>query len=40
MDTNKIQIDITDAHEWVERIGKTVSEICDDPDCNRIKLNE
>jgi len=26
--------------EWVERIGKTVYEICNDPARNRIKLNE
>lgn len=33
-------IDITDDHEWVERIAKTAGEICDDPTGNRIKLNE
>jgi hypothetical protein len=28
----KIEIDITDDdHEWVERIGKTVYEICNEP---------
>ena len=26
--------------EWVERIGKTMYEICNDPARNRIKLNE
>jgi hypothetical protein len=33
-------IDVTDNHEWIERITKTANEICDDPDGNRIKLNE
>ncbi len=37
----KIEIDITDDnHEWVERIGKTAYEKCNDPARNRIKLNE
>jgi hypothetical protein len=40
VDEEKIEIDTTDAHDWVERIGKTANEICNDPDCNRIKLNE
>ena len=38
-DRANIEIDITDDHEWVERIAKTANEICDDPDNNRIKLN-
>lgn len=37
----KIEIDITDDdHEWVERIGKTAYEICNDPARDCIKLNE
>jgi hypothetical protein len=37
----KIVINITDDdHEWVERIGKTAYEICNDPARSRIKLNE
>ena len=39
-DKKKIEIDIADAHDWVERIGKTANEICNDPDCYRIKLNK
>ncbi len=40
-DKAKIEIDITDDdHEWVERIGKTAYEICNDPARNRLKLNE
>ena len=27
-------------HEWVERIGKTAYEICNDLSSNRIELNE
>ena len=38
-DRANIEIDITDDHEWVERIAKTANEICDDPDNNCIKLN-
>jgi hypothetical protein len=38
-DKEKVEIDITADHEWVERIAKTANEICDDPDCNRIQLN-
>jgi hypothetical protein len=38
----KIEISISEAHdganEWVERIGKTANEMCDNPDNNRIKL--
>jgi hypothetical protein len=33
---SKIEIDTTDDHEWVEIIGKTANEICNDPDCYRI----
>jgi hypothetical protein len=40
-DKEKIEIDITDDDlEWVERIGKTAYEICNEPARNRIKLNE
>jgi hypothetical protein len=39
-DKEKIEIDITDDHEWVVRIATTANEICDDPEGNRIKLNE
>jgi hypothetical protein len=40
-DKVKIEIDITDDdHEWVERIGKTAYEICNDPARDCIKLNE
>lgn len=38
-DKTKLEIDITDAPEWVERIANTANEICDDSDGNRIKLN-
>jgi hypothetical protein len=44
VDKRNIEIDITHDHkelnEWIERIAKTANEICDDPDDNRIKLNE
>jgi len=44
VDKRNIEIGITDAHKelhgWVEIIGKTANKICDDPDYNRIKLNE
>lgn len=40
VDKRNIEIDITGDHkelnEWVEIIGKTANEICNDPDCNRI----
>ncbi|MGI0043573.1 MAG: hypothetical protein ACRD47_07665 [Nitrososphaeraceae archaeon] len=40
MDKRNIEIDITGDHkelnEWVEIIGKTANEICNDPDCNRM----
>jgi hypothetical protein len=36
VDKSKIEIDTTDDHEWVEIIGKTANEICNDPDSNRI----
>lgn len=26
--------------EWIERIAKTTNKICDDPECNCIKLTE
>ena len=38
VNVDKRNIDITDAHK--ELIGKIANKICDDPDCNRIKLNE
>jgi hypothetical protein len=38
-DKTKLEIDIADAPEWVERIANTANEICDDSDGNRIKLN-
>ena len=25
-------------NDWIKQIGKTVNEICNNPDCNRIKL--
>lgn len=44
VDKTNIEIDIIDTHKelrgWVEIIGKTANKICDDPDYNRIKLNE
>jgi hypothetical protein len=40
MDKRNIEIDIAEDHEWVERIGKTAYEICNDPARIRIKLNE
>jgi len=40
-DKEEIEIDITDDdHAWVERIGKTAYETCNDPARDRIKLNE
>jgi hypothetical protein len=39
-DKTKLEIEITDAQEWVERIAKTANEICDDSSGNRIKMNE
>jgi spermidine synthase len=38
-DKTKLEIDITDAQEWVEQIVNTTKEICNDSDSNRIKLN-
>jgi hypothetical protein len=38
-DKENFEIDITDDHDWVELIGKTANEICDDSDGNRVKLN-
>ena len=40
VDKRNIEIDIAEAHGWVERIGKTAYEICNDPARIRIKLNE
>jgi hypothetical protein len=40
VDTDKIEIDVTADREWIERLGKTTNEICNNPDGNRIKLNE
>jgi hypothetical protein len=40
VDTSKIEIDAAADREWIERIAKTTNEICDDPECNRIKLTE
>jgi hypothetical protein len=38
----KIKIDITnindELNDWIEQIGKTTSEICDDLDCDCIRL--
>jgi hypothetical protein len=41
-DHENLVIEITDDsdHEWIERIGKTAYEICNDPALDRIKLNE
>lgn len=40
-DKEKIEIGINeDDHEWVERIGKTAYDICNDPSRNSVKLNE
>jgi hypothetical protein len=40
LEKSKIKIDMSEDHEWVERIGKTPYEICNDSARNRIKLNE
>ena len=44
VDKRNIEIDVIHDHkelnEWVERVGKTANEICNNPDGNRIKLNE
>ena len=40
VDKSKIEIAMSEDHEWVERIGKTAYEICNDPTRNRIRLNE
>jgi hypothetical protein len=37
---SKIEIDIIHDHKWVEIIGKTAYEICNDLSRNHIKLNE
>lgn len=41
-DHENLVIEVTDddAHEWVERTGKTAYEICNDPARKRIKLND
>jgi hypothetical protein len=39
-DKSKLEIDITHDHKWVEIIGKTANEICNDLSRNSIKLNE
>ena len=39
-DKSKLEIEITDAHEWVKRIANTANEICYDSDGDRIKMNE
>jgi hypothetical protein len=39
-DKTKLEIDIADAPEWVERIADTANEICDGSNGNRIKLNK
>lgn len=40
VDKSKIEIDMSKDREWVERIDKTVYEICNEPARNGIKLNE
>ena len=40
VDSNKIEIDIPEANEWVERIAKTAFEICKIRQYNRIKVND
>ena len=35
VDTDKIEIDVPEADEWVERIGKTAYEMCNN---NRIQM--
>jgi len=39
-DKTKLEIDVKDAQEWVERIANTANKICDNSDGNRIKINE
>ncbi len=36
VDKSKIEIVMSESYEWVERIGKTEYEICNDPARNRI----
>lgn len=42
VDESKIEIDIanipSELNDWVEQIGKTAKETCNDSDCDRIKL--
>lgn len=33
-----ISDEISDLNSWIERIGRTAKERCNDPDCKRIKL--
>jgi hypothetical protein len=40
LEKSKIEIATSEDHEWVERIGKTAYERCNDPTRHRIKLNE
>ena len=40
MKKSKIEIDMSEDHEWIEIIDKTVNEIRKDPTRDRIKLNE
>ena len=40
VDLSKIEIAMSEDYEWVERIGKTAYEICNDSARSRIKLNE
>ena len=41
VDESKIEIDInninSELNDWVEQIGKTVKETCNDSDCDRIR---
>jgi hypothetical protein len=37
VDTDKIEIDVPEADEWVERIGKTAYEMCNN---NRIQMKK
>jgi len=36
VDKSKIEIVMSEDYEWIERIGKTAYEICNDPARNRI----
>jgi hypothetical protein len=37
VDKSKIDIDISEDHEWVERIGKTAYKICNDSQSHSTK---